>query len=143
MEVTAREMKVAAREMEIRMEIREEERTRTERLQQGGGGGPRPPEPRGQPGTFVVGFGKPAPKLDEVKEGGYFRWVKQFMSWSISNTCDEALKMTSDPIIFQGPNKRSREELECQFGPTKVAAARRAFEGIAAAITNSSHTHKI
>ena len=58
-------------EMPLRLEIREEERTRMERLQQGGGGKMRPTEPHGQPGTFLVGFGKPSLKLDCSKEGSF------------------------------------------------------------------------
>ena len=60
-------------EMSLRLEIREEWRTRMETLQQGDGGD-------GQPGTFLVGFGKPSPKLDSSKEGNYFKWSKQFLS---------------------------------------------------------------
>ena len=43
-------------------------------------------EQRGQPGTFIVGFGKPAPKL-ENKAGSYFLWSKQFITWGVTNTC--------------------------------------------------------
>ena len=48
-------------------------------------------------------FGKPAPKL-ENKAGSYFTWSKQFISWAVTNTCDDALTETGDPIILQGPH---------------------------------------
>ena len=53
--------------LRIRAEIQVEERDRAERMQerryQGTGGGMNSSKQRGQPGTFIVGFGKPAPKL--------------------------------------------------------------------------------
>ena len=130
-------------EMSLRLEIREEERTRMERLQQGAGGDMRPREPHGQPGTFLVGFGKPSPKLDSNKEDTYFKWLKKFLSWAVTNTCDDGLKENSDPIVLQGPNRRSQQDLEYRFGTATVAAARRAHEGIANALTNSSLLYKI
>ena len=54
-------------ELRIRAEFQAEERDRAERMQerryQGTGGGMNSSKQRGQPGTFIVGFGKPAPKL--------------------------------------------------------------------------------
>ena len=67
-------------------------------------------EQRGQPGTFIVGFGKPAPKL-EKKAASYFAWSKQFITWAVTNTCDDALTETSDPITLQGPRAKCRGEL--------------------------------
>ena len=100
-----------------------EERDRAERMQerryQGTGGGMNSSEQHGQPGTFIVGFGKPAPKL-ENKAGNCFPWSKQFMTWAVTNTCDDALTETSDPIILQGPHAVSRGELEIRHGPNKV-----------------------
>ena len=94
-------------------------------------------EQHGQPGTFIVGFGKPAPKL-ENKAGNCFPWSKQFMTWAVTNTCDDALTDASDPIILQGPHAMARGKLEIRHGPNKVASARRSFEGIAAAVTLNS-----
>ena len=94
-------------------------------------------EQRGQPGMFIVGFGKPAPKL-ENKAGSYVPWSKQLITWAVTNTCDDALMETSDPIILQGPHAISRGELEIRHGPNKVASARREFEGITAAVTHNS-----
>ena len=55
-------------ELRIRAEIQGEERDRAERMQerryQGTGGGMNSSEQHGQPGTFIVCFGKPAPKLE-------------------------------------------------------------------------------
>ena len=82
-------------------------------------------------------FGKPAPKL-ENKAGSYFPWSKQFITWAVTSTCDDALTETSDPIILQGPHATSRGALEIRHGPNKVASARRAFEGITAAVTHNS-----
>ena len=94
-------------ELRIRAEIQAEERDRAERMQerryQGTGGEMNSSEQRGQPGMFIVGFGKPAPKL-ENKAGSYFTWSKQFISWAVTNTCDDALTETGDPIILQGPH---------------------------------------
>ena len=73
-------------EMSLRLESREEERTRMERLQQGDGGGMRQPEPHDQPGAFLADLGKPSPKLDCKKEGNCFAWSKQFQSWAVTNT---------------------------------------------------------
>ena len=92
---------------------------------------------RAQPGTFIVGFGKPVPKL-ESKAGSYFPWSKQFITWAVTNTCDDALTETSDPIILQGPHAMSRGELEFRHGPNKVAPGRRAFEETIAAVTHNS-----
>ena len=62
-------------ELRIRAEIQVEERDRAERMQErrykGTGGGMNSSEQRGQPGTFIVGFGKPAPKLENMA-GSYF-----------------------------------------------------------------------
>ena len=107
-----------------------------ETLQQGAGGD-------GQPGTFLVGFGKPSPKLDSSKEGNYFKWSKQFLSWAVTNTCNDLLKETSDPIVLQGPNRRSQKDLDYRFGTARIAAARRAYEGITNAILNSSLLYEI
>ena len=62
----------------------------------------------------------------------------QFITWAVTNTCDDALTETSDPIILQGPHAVSRGELEIRHGPNKVVSARRAFEGITAAVTLNS-----
>ena len=55
-------------ELRIRAETQAEERDRAERMQkrryQGTAGGINSSEQCGQPGTFIVGFGKPAPKLE-------------------------------------------------------------------------------
>ena len=103
----------------------------------------RPPEPHGQPGTFLVGFGKPSPKLDSSKEGNYFKWSKQFLWWAVSNTCDDVLKETSDPIVLQGPNRKTQQDLDHRFRTARVAAARWAYEGITNALSNSSLLYKI
>ena len=79
-------------EMSLRLEIREEEQTKMERLLRGAGGGMRPLEPHGQPGTFLVGFGEPSPNLDSSEEGNCFKLSKQFLSWAVTNTCDDALE---------------------------------------------------
>lgn len=64
-------------EMSLGLEIREEERTRLKTFQQGGGAGMCPPEPHGMPGTFLVRFGKPSPKIDSSnKEGTYLKWLE-------------------------------------------------------------------
>ena len=56
-------------ELRIRAEIEAEERHRAERTQerryQGTGGEMNSSKQRGQPGTFIVGSGKPAPKLQK------------------------------------------------------------------------------
>lgn len=78
----ARDNEIASLRMEnirvrVRLEIQAEEREKTNRAQQkrlrlgGGGMGPQQSEQRVQPGTFVIGFGKPAPKLDD-KLGSVF-----------------------------------------------------------------------
>ena len=101
-------------ELRIRAEIEAEERHRAERTQerryQGTGGEMNSSKQRGQPGTFIVGFGKPAPKL-EKKAASYFAWSKQFITWAVTNTCDDALTETSDPITLQGPRAKCRGEL--------------------------------
>ena len=55
-------------ELRIRAEFQAEERDRAERMQErrykGTGGGMNSSEQHGQPGTFIVCFGKPAPKLE-------------------------------------------------------------------------------
>lgn len=89
-------------------------------------------EQRGLLGTSIVGFGKPAPKL-EIKAGSYFLWLKQFITWAVTNTCDDVLMETSDPIVLQSRHAISREEIEFRHGPNKEASVRRAFEGITAA----------
>ena len=95
------------------------------------------PGERIQPGTFMIGFGKPAPKLND-KVGSLFTWTKQMTSWGVSNTCEGAFKKTENPIVFQGPNAKSREGLDFQFGREKVASARGTYEGITTAVSNSS-----
>ena len=54
-----------------------------------------------------MAFGKPAPKL-ESKAGRYCPWSKQLLTWVATNTCDDALTETSEPIIVQGPHAMSR-----------------------------------
>lgn len=93
-------------------------------------------EQRGLLGTSIVGFGKPAPKL-EIKAGSYFLWLKQFITWAVTNTCDDVLMETSDPIVLQSRHAISREEIEFRHGPNKEASVRRAFEGITAAFTHN------
>ncbi|CAM9184868.1 unnamed protein product, partial [Laminaria digitata] len=130
-------------EMRIRMEVQAEERDRTEtvqwerqrleRLQPVGGmvGGP---EQHAQPGTFMVSQNKPAPKLND-KTGGveYFTWKKQFRSWAVSSSCEDALKETTNPIIFHGPNTNTHLHER-----NEVTAARRAHDGINHAMTSQS-----
>ena len=72
----------------------------------------RPLEPHGQPGTSLIGFGKPSPNLDSSKEGSYLKWSNQFLSWAVTNTCDNVLKEVSDPIVSQGLNRRSQQGLD-------------------------------
>ena len=64
-------------------------------------------------------------------------------SWTVSNPLESALKETENPIVFQGPKTKSREELDFQFGGEKVASARRAYEGITTAVNDSSFLRKM
>ena len=70
-------------ELLIRAEIQAEERDRAQRMQerryQGNEGGMNSSEQCGQPGTFIAGFGKLAPKL-ENKAGSSFTSSKQFIT---------------------------------------------------------------
>ena len=88
-----------------------------------------------QPGSFVVGLGNPSPNLDH-KTGNYFVLKTQFTSWCVTKSCEDALLKTNNPILFQGPNSVSREELVFRHGAGSVAAARRAYEGVTNAINN-------
>ena len=82
-------------------------------------------------------IGKPVPELnDEV--GSFFTWTKQMTSWAVSNTCEGAFKETENIVVFQGPKAKSREEFDFQFGRETVASARRAYERITTAVSNSS-----
>ena len=80
------------------------------------------------------------PQNLKIRQVSYFPWSKQFITWPATNTCGDALTETinSDPIILQGPHSISRGELEIRHGPNKVVSARRAFEGITAAVTLNS-----
>ena len=68
-----------------------------------------------------------------------------YLSWAVTPTptCDDVLKGTSDPIVLQGPNRRSQQDLDYRFGTARVAAARRAYEGITNALSNESLLYKI
>ena len=87
------------------------------------------PEPHDQPGTYFVRLGKPSPNLDSNMEGHVFKWSKQFLSWAGTNTCDDSFKETSNTIVLQGPNRKSQQDLIYRFATSRVAAARRAYEG--------------
>lgn len=94
-------------EMRIRMDVQAEERTRTERAQLerlhlGSGGGMNSSEQRGQPGMFLVRFEKPVPKLNS-EASSYFPWSKYITAWTVTNTCDDARKETSDPLYSRAP----------------------------------------
>ena len=122
-------------------EIESEERDRLENMQekryQGIGGGMNSSEQGGQPGTFIVDFGRPTLKL-ESKAGRCFPWSKHFITWAATSPSDDALTETSDSIISQGPHGMSRGELEIRHRSNKGASSRRAFEGITAAVTHTS-----
>ena len=122
------------------MDVQAEEAARTERielegLQLGGGLGVRVEERTRRLGSFVAGQDKPSPKLDR-KTGNYFVGKKQFTSWCVINSCEDALMETSNPMVFQGPNYVSNEELVFSHGAGRVAAGRGAYEDVINAIYN-------
>ena len=87
----------------------------------------------------MVSQNKPAPKLNDKTAGvDYFTWKKQFTSWAFSHSCEDALKETTNPIIFHGPNTNTHLH-ECN----EVAAARRAYDGINHAINSQSLLRKM
>ena len=119
--------------MGIRMDIQAEERAQTERIElerlQLRRGMGVPVEQRAQqPGTFFVGLGKPATKL--------FVRKRQFTSWAVTNSCDDARLETTNPILFEGPNAVSRKELVFHHGQAREASARMVHEGITSAVRN-------
>ena len=90
------------------MDAQAEERARTEkikleRLQLRGGMGVPVEQRTQQPGSFVVGLGKPSPKLDH-KTRNHFVWKKQLTSWCVTNSHEDDLTETNNPIVFQGMN---------------------------------------
>ncbi|CAN0239714.1 unnamed protein product, partial [Laminaria digitata] len=138
-------------EMRIQMEVQAEERDRSDTIQwersrldrleglQPAGGVGRGPEQRAQPGTFMVSTNKPAPKLSDKTAGvDYFTWKKQFTSWAVSHSCEDALKETANPITFHDPHTNTHLH-ECN----EVTAARRAYDGINHAINSQSLLRKM
>ena len=92
--------------MRIRMGVQAGERARTERielerLQLGGGMGVRGLQRAQRPGSFLVCLGKSAPKLDSSKAENVLVWKKQFTSWAVTNSCEDALLETTNPIYFR------------------------------------------
>ena len=67
-------------------------------------------------------------------------WLKRFLSWAVTNTYNDMLKETRDPIVLQGPNRGSQQDLEYRFGTARVAAARRAYTN---ALPRSSLLYKV
>ena len=118
-------------EIRIRMDVQAEERSRTEkieleRLQLGGGMGVPVEQRTQQPGSFLIGLRTPPlPKLDNSKTDHILVWKKQFTSWAVTNSCEDALLETTNPIVIQGPNTVSREELVFRHGQARVASAGR------------------
>ena len=64
-------------------------------------------------------------------------------SWAVTNSCEDALLETTNPIVFQDPNTVIGEELVFRHGQARDASARRAYEAIASAVTNSFQLGKI
>ena len=75
--------------------------------------------------------------------GTFFVWKKHFTSWTVTNSCEDALLGTTNPIVFQGPDAVSREELVFHHGQAREASARRAYKEITNAVTNSVLLGKI
>ena len=68
--------------------------------------------------------------------GTFFVWKKHFTSWTVTNSCEDALLGTTNPIVFQGPDAVSREELVFHHGQAREASARMVHEGITSAVRN-------
>ena len=63
-------------------------------------------------------------------------------TWDVSNTCEGAFKEDDNGTVFQGPNVKRRERLDCQFRREKVASSLRVYEGIATAITKLTELYR-
>lgn len=66
------------------------------------------PGERIQAGTFMICFGKPAPKVNG-KIGSSFSWAKQRTPWAVSKTCQSTFKETGKSIVSQAPKAKIRE----------------------------------